>query len=88
MPSNGGRAHADYSGVEAIGIDEIQWKFGQTYLTLVYQIDVDVRRLIWIGEHRTLQTIHAFFTWFGGRSRRRTAIHLQRHVEAVSPCHS
>ena len=35
-----GRAHADYSGIEAIGIDEIQWKFGQAYLTLVYQIDV------------------------------------------------
>src|SRR5215211_6121919 len=28
-----GRAHADYSGIEAIGVDEIQWKFGQTYLT-------------------------------------------------------
>jgi transposase len=60
-----GRAQADYSGVEAIGVDEIQWKFGQTYLTLVYQIDVGVRRLIWVGEHRTLQTINAFFTWFG-----------------------
>lgn len=43
-----GRSHADYSGIEAIGIDEIQWKFGQTYLTLVYQIDVQVRRLIWM----------------------------------------
>jgi hypothetical protein len=51
--------------VKAIGVDEIQWKFGQTYLTLVYQIDVGVRRLIWVGEHRTLQTINAFFTWFG-----------------------
>ena len=60
-----GRAHADYSGIEAIGIDEIQWKFGQTYLTLVYQIDVGIRRLIWIGEHRTLGTINAFFEWFG-----------------------
>ena len=60
-----GRAHADYSGIEAIGIDEIQWKFGQAYLTLVYQIDVGIRRLIWIGEHRTLGTINAFFEWFG-----------------------
>ena len=60
-----GRAHADYSGIEAIGIDEIQWKFGQTYLTLVYQIDVGICRLIWIGEHRTLGTINAFFEWFG-----------------------
>jgi transposase len=60
-----GRSHADYSGIEAIGIDEIQWKFGQTYLTLVYQIDVNVRRLIWVGEHRTKQTLHAFFDWLG-----------------------
>jgi len=60
-----GRSHADYSGIEAIGIDEIQWKYGQTYLTLVYQIDVDVRRLIWVGEERTRQTLHAFFDWLG-----------------------
>ena len=59
-----GRAQADYSGIEAIGIDEIL-KFGQTYLTLVYQIDVGVRRLIWVVEHRTLSTIRAFFDWFG-----------------------
>jgi len=60
-----GRSHADYSGIEAIGIDEIQWKYGQTYLTLVYQIDVNVRRLIWVGEHRTRETLHAFFDWLG-----------------------
>ena len=60
-----GRSHADYSGIEAIGIDEIQWKFGQTYLTLVYQIDHHVRRLIWIGEERTKQTLNGFFDWLG-----------------------
>lgn len=60
-----GRSHAGYSGIEAIGIDEIQWKYGQTYLTLVYQIDVGVRRLIWVGERRTKQTLHAFFDWLG-----------------------
>lgn len=60
-----GRSHADYSGIEAVGIDEIQWKYGQTYLTLVYQIDVQVRRLIWVGEERTRQTLHGFFDWLG-----------------------
>jgi len=60
-----GRAHANYSGIQAIGIDEIQWKFGQTYLTLVYQIDVHMRRLIWVGEERTQKTLHAFFDWLG-----------------------
>lgn len=60
-----GRSHADYSGIEALGIDEIQWKYGQTYLTLVYQIDVHVRRLIWVGEKRTKETLHGFFDWLG-----------------------
>lgn len=60
-----GRSRADYSGIEAIGIDEIQWKFGQVYLTLVYQIDVHVRRLIWVGEKRTEKTLSAFFDWLG-----------------------
>lgn len=60
-----GRSRADYSGIEAIGIDEIQWKFGQTYLTLVYQIDVHVRRLIWVGEDRTRATLIGFFDWLG-----------------------
>lgn len=60
-----GRSHADYSGIEAVGVDEIQWKFGQTYLTLVYQIDVHVRRLIWVGEERTQKTLDAFFDWLG-----------------------
>jgi hypothetical protein len=31
-------AHRDLSGIEAIGVDEIQWRSGPTYLTLVYQI--------------------------------------------------
>jgi transposase len=44
---------------------EIQWKFGQTYLTLVYQIDVHVRRLIWVGEERTKATLNRCFDWLG-----------------------
>ena len=31
-----GLAHRDLSGIEAIGVDEIQWRSGHTYLTLVY----------------------------------------------------
>jgi len=60
-----GRAHADYTGIEAIGIDEIQWRVGQKYLTLVYQIDAGVRRLIWIGQERSANTLRSFFDWFG-----------------------
>jgi transposase len=30
--------HQDHSGIEAIGVDELQWRSGRTYLTLLYHI--------------------------------------------------
>ena len=33
--------------IDAIGVDEIQYAKGHKYLTLVYQIDLDVTRLLW-----------------------------------------
>jgi len=48
-----GLVHRDLSSVEAIGVDEIQWRRGHHYLTLIYQIDADCRRLLWIGRERT-----------------------------------
>ena len=62
---NWGREHQDLSGVEAIGVDEIAWKRGHRYLTLVYQIDEHNKRLLWIGEKRTAKTLLRFFRWFG-----------------------
>ena len=52
-----GLVHRDLSGVEAIGVDEIQWRRGHHYLTLLYQIDADCRRLLWIGRERTEQSL-------------------------------
>ncbi len=64
-----GRAHQDLGGVRAIGIDEIAWKKGHKYLTLVYQIDGHCKRLLWVGKARKVKTLLAFFRWFGaGRS--------------------
>ena len=60
-----GRAHQDLSGIEAIGIDEIAWKKGHKYLTLVYQIDHNKKRLLWIGRRRKVKTLLGFFRWFG-----------------------
>ena len=60
-----GREHRDLSGIEAIGIDEIQWQRGHKYLTLVYQIDAGCRRLLWIGKKRKVKTLLGFFRWFG-----------------------
>lgn len=60
-----GRAHLDLEGVTALGIDEIQWRRGHHYLTLVYQIDAGCKRLLWVGEDRCRETLLRFFDWFG-----------------------
>jgi len=60
-----GRAQQDLTGIEAIGIDEIQWQRGHQYLTLVYQIDSNCKRLLWIGKKRRVKTLLGFFRWFG-----------------------
>ena len=60
-----GRTHQSLTDVKSIGIDEIAWRKGHKYLTLVYQIDEGSKRLIWIGEHRKVKTLLRFFRWFG-----------------------
>jgi transposase len=52
-------------GIKSIGVDEIAWKKGHSYLTLVYQIDRGCRRLLWVGDKRTVKTFLGFFRWFG-----------------------
>jgi len=66
-----GRQHQDLSGITAIGVDEIQWQKGHRYLTLVYQIDENCRRLLWIGKERKAKTLLGFFRWFGRERTRR-----------------
>jgi len=56
-----GLTHRDLSRIEAIGVDEIQWQRGHHYLTLVYQIDEGMKRLLWIAEDRTEQSLRGFF---------------------------
>lgn len=41
-----GLVHRELKGIKAIGVDEIQWRRGHKYLTLVYQIDQGVKRLL------------------------------------------
>jgi len=53
------------TGVTAIGIDEILIHRGHQYATLVYQIDANCRRLLWIGKARTAKTLLRFFRKFG-----------------------
>lgn len=60
-----GLEHRDLDGITSIGVDEIAWKLGQHYLTLVYQIDSHCKRLLWVGEKRTTRTMLRFFQWLG-----------------------
>jgi len=38
---------------------------GPKFLTLVYQIDEGMKRLLWIGKDRREETLHQFFEWLG-----------------------
>lgn len=60
-----GREHMPLESVNAVGVDEILWHRGHRYLTLVYQIDSDCRRLLWVGKDRSVRSILGFFRWFG-----------------------
>lgn len=59
-----GRSRMDLSGITAIGVDEIHWQKGK-FMTLVYQINDGVKRLLWAGEDRRENTLHEFFDWLG-----------------------
>jgi len=60
-----GLSHRSLEGVTAIGVDEIQWRKGHKYLTLVYQINRNCIRLLWIGKERTEESFTKFFDSLG-----------------------
>lgn len=60
-----GLVHRDERGVVAIGVDEIQYKRGHKYLTLVYQLDEGCRRLLWVTTDRTEKSLEQFFDVMG-----------------------
>ena len=60
-----GLEHRKLGAIDAIGVDEIQYAKGHKYLTLVYQIDLDVTRLLWVGKERTIESFRGFFTTIG-----------------------
>jgi len=60
-----GRAHMDLDGITAIGVDELCWGKWHRYVTVVYQINRNAVRLLWVGEKRTTKTLLRFFRWLG-----------------------
>ena len=57
-----GLAHREIGPIEAIGVDEIAYRRGHKYLTLVYQIDADCRRLLYVARDRTEASLRGFFS--------------------------
>ena len=60
-----GLAHRDLSNIRSVGVDEVLWHRGHKYLTVVYQIDNECTRLLWVGTDRTIKTLLKFFREFG-----------------------
>src|SRR5262249_3377010 len=44
-----GLANRNLSRITAIGVDELLWRKGHQYVTVVYQIDAHAKRLLWVG---------------------------------------
>ena len=63
-----GLEHRVRGKIDAIGVDEIQYAKGHKCLTLVYQIDLDVTRLLWVGRERAIESFRGFFAVIGERT--------------------
>jgi transposase len=60
-----GLVHRSLEGISAIGIDEVSWGKGHSYLTLVYQIGGGIKRLLAVEEHRTEGSLRSALTSLG-----------------------
>ncbi len=60
-----GLASRNLDGITSIGIDEISIGKGHKYATLVYQIDNEQKRLLYMAEGRSGESLEPFFTLLG-----------------------
>jgi transposase len=60
-----GLAHRDLSGVTAVGIDEVAWQRGHTYMTLLYDIGAGSKRLLAVAEHRAEASLRSCLDGLG-----------------------
>ena len=66
-----GLDHRELGGVESIRVDEIHWGHGlraDNFLTVIYQIDAQCRRLLWVGRRRSQTTLRRGLKALGRRS--------------------
>lgn len=55
-----GLIHRCLDGIEAIGVDEVQWGRGHQYMTVVYQLNGDKKRLLHITKDRPVKSLLRF----------------------------
>jgi transposase len=60
-----GLVHDVWTDVRIVGVDEIAWRKGHSYLTMVYQLDEDRKRLLWVGQDREKKSLEKFFNLLG-----------------------
>ena len=60
-----GIVHDVWRDVHTLGVDEIAWRKGHSYLTMVYQLDEGRKRLLWVGQDREKKTLEKFFEHLG-----------------------
>lgn len=60
-----GLKHRNLDNIHALGVDEIAYSKGHHYMTLVYQIDHGMKRLLFIGKDRCEATLRDIFQEFG-----------------------
>lgn len=65
-----GLRHRDLGGITAIGVDEVAYRKGHRYATLVYQLDEGRRRLLHVSEGRSVKSLLRFFVMLRREGRR------------------
>lgn len=66
-----GLVQDQWKKVRTLGVDEIAWRKGHSYLTMVYQLDEDRKRLLWVGRDREEATLRRFFNCLGEKASRK-----------------
>src|SRR5258707_1823181 len=66
-----GIVHDVWRDVRTLGVDEIAWKKGHSYLTMVYQLDEGRKRLLWVSRDREKKTLEKFFDCLGKEQTKR-----------------
>jgi transposase len=60
-----GLAHRDLGGVKAVGIDEVAWQRGRTYMTRLSDIGAGSKRPLAVAEHRTEASLRSCLDGLG-----------------------